>query len=375
MTRLIDQTLVDALVADARDVWPERFDEIEQTFDRCCLSIALDAVHRLGLFQRAGETETLASIREKVNLFADAGYVLDKVLHILCAEKVLERRGDAFVCLDPEPWVEPPAESLVAATRAFPDEGAAFQWLARAHDGLVRFLTGAAFAEEVLFPQGSFTLTEEVYNTSGVYGFYAKLAARAVRRIVERLPGPATVIEVGGGTANGTVNVLGQTSDRFTRYVFTDVSAALVQRGQRRLRKTGHGFFEYRELDIGRDVAAQGFEEAAADLVLAVNVIHATDDVVEAVAQARRLLKPGGWLVMAELSPPPEGIYRYMELTFGLLPSYARYRDTELRPLAPVLRPAAWLDVLGRAGFAEMAAIPGDRLEGVDRGGIVVGVR
>lgn len=376
MSQTIAPTLVDALVADAEEVWPPNFPDIEEMFNRCCLSMAVDVIRRLGLFQKAGDVETPETLREKVKVFKDAEYVFDKVLEILCEGEVLERKDGSYLCTDPDPWVETPAECLVLAAHTFPKEGASFQWLARAHDGLVRFITGSLFSEEVMFPNGSFKLTEAVYNTSDVYGFYAKLAGKAISRIIEtQFDRKVTLVEVGAGTANGTINVLNNTSDRFEKYVFTDVSKALVQLGRRRVKKLKHEFFEYRELDISKDITEQDFSDEVADIVLAVNVIHATDDVVEALAMARRLLKPGGWFVMAELSPPPDALYRYMELTFGLLPSYASYRDTERRPVAPVIRPDQWTQLLEEAGFSCAEAVPGARLEGVDRGGIVIGIR
>ncbi len=376
MSFTFDPELIEALVADAKDVWPEDFVEIEEMFNRCCLSIAVDVIRRLELFESTGDSETLESIREKVSFFKDGSYVFGKVLAILCEEGVLELKDGTYTCLDNEPDVETPAECLVSATRAFPGEGASFQWLARAHDGLVRFITGKLFSEEVMFPWGSFKLVEEVYNTSDVYGFYSRLAGRTIQRIVEtQFNAPVTLLEVGAGTGNGTMNVLSQIDTGFERYIFTDVSKALMQLGRRRIKKLKHAFMEYRVLDISKDLTEQDVQAECADIVLAVNAIHATDEVVPALEISRRLLKPGGWFILSELSPPANSIYRYMELTFGLLPSYANYTDREMRPVAPIIRPDEWSAALKKAGFVAVETIPGDRLEGVDRGGIVIGIK
>ncbi|MBD3240427.1 MAG: methyltransferase [Chitinivibrionales bacterium] len=372
-TTALDQTLIDRIAEDAREVWPDNFADIEEMFNRCCFAIAVAAMRSFGLFGSKGDTETFDTIRTKVKLFKDAEYVTKHLLRILVDEGMLERQGESWVCVDPDPYVETPAESLVTATRSFPEEGAPFQWLARAADGLVAFMKGELYAEEVMFPQGSFKLVEEVYNTSNVYGFYSRLAAKAIKRLLEARDGPVTMLEVGAGTGNGTANVLGQVDDRFERYVFTDVSKSLVQMGQRRFKKSGYDFLEYRTLDVCADIAAQQFEPQCADIILAVNVLHATSDIRLALRNLRPLLRPDGLLVLSEIAPPPGGIYRYMELTFGLLPSYNAYDDTDRRPVAPIIRPDEWVSAFRDAGYAAVEAIPGERWSDMDRGGIVIG--
>ncbi len=376
MSSSLDAGLLGRLVEDAEAVWPDNFEDIETMFNRCCFAISWDAVKKLGLFSQKGDVETLSSIREKIALFKDAEYVLKHVLRILCDEQVLAEKDDGYICIDNEPYIETPAESLVAATRAFPEEGAPFQWLARSGDGLVPFIQGKLFAEEVMFPGGSFKLVEEVYNTSNVYSFYSKLAGRAVKRFVEEhFSKPITMFEIGAGTGNGTANVLTQTSDKFEKYIFTDVGKALVQMGQRRFKKSGYDFLEYRTFDACKSLAEQDFSESSVDLALAVNVMHATDDILVGLENTKKLLKNNGVLILSEIAPPQGGIYRYMELTFGLLPSYGVYTDRILRPTAPIIRPAEWVSAFKKVGFREVEIVPGDRSSSMDRGGIVIGIK
>lgn len=372
----LEQSLIDQLIADAKSVWPENFSEIEEMFNGCCFAMAFGVISKLGLFQEKGEIETIASIREKVGLFKDSEYVMKHVLRILCDEQVLEPKDDGWICVDNEPYVDKPAESLVNATRQFPEEGAPFQWLARSWDGLVEFIQGKIYAEEVMFPNMDFKLVEEVYNTSNVYGFYSRLAGKAIKRIVEdHFDRPVTMFEIGAGTGNGTANVLSESSDRFEKYIFTDVGKALIQRGKRRFKKSGYDFLEYKELDACKDLAEQDIAEGCADIALAVNVLHATDDILLGLTNAGKLLKDGGILILSEIAPPAGGIYRYMEMTFGLLPSYSVYRDTDLRPVAPIIRPSEWVQAFDEVGFKHVTVVPGEGVDGMDRGGIVIGVK
>jgi ubiquinone/menaquinone biosynthesis C-methylase UbiE len=376
MTSSIRGELIDQLIADAKAVWPDDFDAIEEMFNSCCFSMAYDVVGKLGLFQSKGDFETLGTIREKVGLFKDAEYVMGMVLRILCDEGVLEVKDNGWVCEDNDPYVDTPSESLVIATRKFPEEGAPYQWLARSNDGLVDFIQGKRFSQEVMFPMGDFKLVEEVYNTSNVYSFYSRLAGKAVKRLVdEHFKRPVTMFEIGAGTGNGTANVLSETNDKFEKYIFTDVAKALIQRGQRRFKKSGYDFLEYKTFDACKSLAEQDIQEGAADLVLAVNVMHATDDIAQGLSNAKKILREDGILLLSEIAPPENGLYRYMELTFGLLPSYAQYTDKERRPVSPIIRPKEWVSAFEEVGFKEVHIIPGDGAPELDRGGIVIGVK
>ena len=376
MTRSIDRGLIDRMVADAKAVWPDNFEDIEEMFNRCCFAMAFDAVTKLELFQKKGDFETLDTIREKVGLFDKAEYVMKHILRILVDEEVLEQKDNGWVCVDNEPYIETPAEALVIATRKFPEEGAPFQWLARSHDGLTRFIQGKLYAEEVMFPMGSFKLVEEVYNTSNVYSFYSKLAGKAVKRLVEgHFDRKITMFEIGAGTGNGTANVLNETSEKFEKYVFTDVGKALVQMGHRRFKKSGYDFLEYRVFDAVKPLADQDLAEESVDLALAVNVMHATDDIIVGLENTKKLLKDDGVLLLSEIAPAKESIYRYMEMTFGLLPSYSEYKDLSTRPVAPIIRPEEWVDAFKKVGFSEVITVPGEGADALDRGGIVIGIK
>ena len=57
----------------------------------------------------------------------------------------------------------------------------------------------------------------------------------------------------------------------------------------------------FKPLDIEKDVTSQGFVAHSYDIVLAANVLHATHKLDETLKNARKLLKPGGYLVMLEI--------------------------------------------------------------------------
>ena len=366
------------LVDDAKSVWPANWPEIEEMFDRCSFSASVDIImKKFQLFQKKDDFETIDSIDKKIKIFDDAKYVFTKMLDILCEEKVLAKKDNGYICINDDPEIESPAEALVIATRKIPSEGAPFQWLSRGIGGLYDFICGRLYGEEVMFgPYSDFTLTEEVYFNSNVYGFWSILAGKTVKRLIEELHDrKITILEIGAGTGNGTFNVFENTenvNDKFEKYIFTDVNKNFLRKAKKSDYFSKFDFIEYKELDATKDILEQGFEKNMVDIVLAVNVLHASDNLLEGCKTAYKLVKEGGYVVLGEIAPPPDGLYRYMELTFGLLASYNKYNDIEERPDCPIIRPDKWIEVFKKAGFKDVIAIPHNRLEGCDRGGVVI---
>jgi SAM-dependent methyltransferase len=98
---------------------------------------------------------------------------------------------------------------------------------------------------------------------------------------------------------------------------------------------------------------AQGFAAGAADVVVAANVLHATADLARSLSHIRRLLAPGGLLVLLEITRKP----RWLDIVFGVTEGWWKFRDHGLRPDHALLDPAQWKTLLRSEGFAEPAVI------------------
>jgi acyl carrier protein len=106
-------------------------------------------------------------------------------------------------------------------------------------------------------------------------------------------------------------------------------------------------------LDIEKEIGPQGFEAASMDVVYASNVLHATKNIRETLTHARDLLKPGGTLILNEMTAARD----YATLTFGLLDGWFRFEDAELRiPDSPLLSVAGWEKVMRELGLEWIAA-------------------
>lgn len=109
----------------------------------------------------------------------------------------------------------------------------------------------------------------------------------------------------------------------------------------------------FKTLDIEKDVVEQGFAKHSFDLVIASLVLHATSKLEETVANVRRLLKPGGYLLMLEITD--NDVMRF-GFIFGGLPGWW-LGVGDGRPLSPCIEPRRWEMLLKDHGFSGIDSI------------------
>ena len=160
------------------------------------------------------------------------------------------------------------------------------------------------------------------------------------------------MLEVGGGTGGTTAAVLSVLPGERTEYLFTDVSPTFTSRAAKRFH--AWPFLRTRPLDLERDPIEQRLGAGTFDIVIAANVVHATRDIRRTLERCRRVLAPGGLLVLVEVTAPQ----RWIDITFGLTDGWWHFTDRDLRPRYPLLSPSRWRDLLQEMGFSEVATIP-----------------
>lgn len=131
------------------------------------------------------------------------------------------------------------------------------------------------------------------------------------------------ILEIGAGTGGATLPILQWLSQEdglppnFARYDFTDLSPAFFDKAVKKLDRWSD-YITFKKLDIEIDPLSQGYEAKSYDLIVAANVLHATSCVERTLERVRSLLKPGGKLVMIELTVDTMAV----SLIFGSLPGW-----------------------------------------------------
>ena len=197
------------------------------------------------------------------------------------------------------------------------------------------------------------------YNISLEVG-YAQ-TANIVNTIAHQNPF-LNIIEIGAGTGGITLPILEALGGhdgkkpRFRNYTYTDISTGFFEGAQKRFEQW-ESLMTYARLDIEKDPLEQGLQEGTFDLVVAANVLHATTDMKVTLANAAKLLKPGGKLVLIELTRML--LHHFM---FATLPGWWLSKE-DFRAKAPIMPKARWDDLLKESGFSGVS-IYGDDFPG-----------
>jgi amino acid adenylation domain-containing protein len=248
-----------------------------------------------------------------------------------------------------EPAVSPGA--LAARLLAdHPDEAPAIELLQRCGSKLADVLRGAADPRELLFGGASDAL-RRMYRDTPVSRHYNGIAARAVAAAVARADAatPVRILEVGAGTGGFTSALLPHLGEVPVDYLFTDVSPYFLARAREEF--AGRPGLRFEVFDAEIDPVEQQSVGGPFDLVVAVNVLHATADVRRSLAHLHRLTAPGGLLVLVEVTRRP----LWIELIFGLLDGWWRFADTDIRPHHPLLAREVWVQLLAEMSFQDVA--------------------
>jgi SAM-dependent methyltransferase len=149
-------------------------------------------------------------------------------------------------------------------------------------------------------PPISFDRAAEYYDTTRGY---ADGSAECIRDAIVAYTGAdrdTRFLELGVGTGRIALPFIRASYD----YTGVDISPAMMARLAGKLAgDPGTAYrFQLREADI----TALPFEAARFDVIIAVHVLHLVEDWQRAIQEARRVLRPGGWLLCGSDEAPGE---------------------------------------------------------------------
>jgi SAM-dependent methyltransferase len=224
---------------------------------------------------------------------------------------------------------------------------------------LAGVLRGEVDPLSLLLPGGSSELLEQMYSGTAAARAFNEVMQDAVRRVLADLPPNRrlSVLEIGAGTGGATSALLPILPAEQSDYLFTDVSPLFLTRAAERF--AAYRFLRFGLLDIEQSPDEQGYGDEKFDIIVAANVLHATADLRRTLGHVRALLKPGGLLLLLEVTQSQ----MWVDLTFGLTDGWWRFQDSDLRPDYPLLPAEGWLRLLEEMGFEGPIAAGGSAAE------------
>ena len=216
-------------------------------------------------------------------------------------------------------------------------------------------LTGKIPAADILFPDGSMNLVQNVYRNNPVGDYFNSMLAGTLAALIQehlrQEPGARIkIMEIGAGTGGTTTFVLPRLQsyrNSIESYIFTDLSQAfLIQAREYFLPEAP--YLDCRIFNVENPLAGQDILAGSFDYVIAANVLHATHDIRQSLRNAKAALKKNGVLLLNEVSNKT----LFAHLTFGLLEGWWLAEDIALRiPGSPALLPEEWQRVLSAEGL------------------------
>jgi acyl transferase domain-containing protein/ubiquinone/menaquinone biosynthesis C-methylase UbiE/acyl carrier protein len=326
------------------------YDDLEPQERVLARAYILRALDRLGWLPGLHQRFSTDSLAEQLGVAGQHRRLLARLLGMLAEDGVLERAGNGWQ-LRQAFERDDPGEVWRALWSHFPAYQAELTLVRQCGERLAEVLRGDIDSLQLIFPQGSVTTAEHLYQDAPTYRIYNLLAQKAVASALERLPDGRTVriLEIGGGTGGMTSYVLRKLPADRTSYVFSDVTQLLLAHAEQKFHE--YPFLQYELLDIEADPVTQGFPPHSFDMILASDVLHATRDLHHTLTNVRALLAYEGLLLLLEGTRAP----RSVTLMFGLLRGWWLFEDVRLRGADPWIPQTVWQQTLHDVGFTDVA--------------------
>ncbi len=252
---------------------------------------------------------------------------------------------------------------LVRARMAHPHASPVLAFVERCAREAVEFMREEVTAFDLYLPDGSRELTDFLYSESKTARLFNSAIGEALRATIKELGGEAkreiAILEIGAGSGGTTTSIVPVASETCNAanvpfaYTYTDVSMYFAPKVKKRL--AAFPEVQYRKLDLEADSLAQGFVAHTFDVIVAANVVHTTRDVVASMRNIASLLRPGGFVIVWELSSSRS----WFDVTLGLLDGWNRH-DDRFRRESPLLSASVWKEVFSAADFENVLALGGE---------------
>jgi malonyl CoA-acyl carrier protein transacylase/SAM-dependent methyltransferase/acyl carrier protein len=328
------------------------YGQLWDILDHLTTVTVMHTLNNLGVYQKVGEAHTLDDILSQFKILPNYRHLITRWMDRLVNKEFLVREDRHFVCSQTLP--PKTVEKAWEDTRgALIDHPIVLDYLERCNDHLISILTGKENPLETLFPGGSFETANYIYNQWEMIGYYNNILKAILERLIRDWPAnrQLSIIEIGSGTGGTAATLLPILPANRTHYQFTDVSELFFSKAEHKFRD--YPFVNYGLLDIEKDPSPQGYPAHNYDFVIAANVIHATRNLEETLANALKLLKPGGLLLLCEVTDH----LSWFDFTTGLIEGWHRFGD-DWRLDHPLLSAQQWLELLTSLDFEKVEQFP-----------------
>lgn len=319
-----------------------------------------------GIFINESEKWLRDDLTEAIGLLPKYERLFDSILDLLTRNGFLEMSGDRVLTTEKltlyrqkemDSYHDKAKRKIISD---YPELTPHYELLDHCIKAYPKVLRGEKNEMEVLFPDNSVSLVENIYKGNKVSDWYNEMLAKAVQLYVKELTTKyperkVRILEAGAGTGGSSVFVFKalQHFGEHIEYLYTDISHRFTEHGRKNF-GTAYRFAQFKTLNLEQDLVVQGYEPHSIDIVFATNVIHATKNINQTLKQLKSLLRPNGTLFLNEATM----LQAFTTLTFGLTEGWWMYDDEEVRISgSPLLSPGTWESILRFEGYQNVQVV------------------
>jgi acyl transferase domain-containing protein/acyl carrier protein/SAM-dependent methyltransferase len=320
-----------------------------------------DALLQCGWNPAIGDSITNKDLIRKCEITQEFEALFIRSLGILAEDGIVKRNNDHWEVVQPFNSIE--QKSLDHTYSQFPQAKSELTLFFRCASKLRNVWQGSVDPLSLLFPESGDSVATLLYKDSIGSKQINELLAEAISNIIDTVPAYKKLrfLEIGGGTGGTTTRILPKLPADRCDYLFTDISAHFTQQASK-LFSEDFPFVRYATLDIEKEPSADHVGNY--EVIIAANVVHATQNLTQTLAYCQKMLAPGGIIVLLEASAKQ----RWLDLTFGMTDGWWRFsgHDT-LRNDYPLLTTETWKSILDKLGF-ESVTIIGEESKSINEG-------
>ena len=308
---------------------------------------ACSALRELGTFKTLGAHYTHEDLLRTASIKPQYQQLLHRLVRDLVDAGALQRKETSYTGLAVHSLDEAHTVLDTFRSRGLSHLAAVIE---RGGRNLSAMLSGQVDPVAVIFPDGSSDDVADMYRHGSRSVFLNQTLAAVVQAYANTKTHALNLMEIGAGTGGTTWDILqALPANRIQNYTFTDIGPVFLKRA--RVNFKGYPCMAFQPFDMEKTPEEQGFPPSQFDVLIAANVLHNTDDLNALMRRLRRLLRPGGLLVLREIT----GHKKLFDCVFGpLVPNLSDLESRDGNLFASTVR---WREAALRGGFATLESV------------------